>query len=146
MTDEFRVDGIDHVELTVPDRREAAAWYERVLGLDAVEEYEDWADDPGGPLMVSSDGGRTKLALFAGEPTTGLDEYRVAFRVDAEGFQTFLDRLAETGVTDADGDPVGVGNVVDHDASFSVYFTDPYGHALEVTTYEHDAVAETLGR
>lgn len=29
----FRVEQIDHVELFVPDRREAAAWYGRTFGL-----------------------------------------------------------------------------------------------------------------
>ena len=52
----FRVLQIDHVELFVPDRHEAAGWYQRILGLDVVPAYQDWAADPGGPLMISSDG------------------------------------------------------------------------------------------
>jgi catechol 2,3-dioxygenase-like lactoylglutathione lyase family enzyme len=47
----FRVLQIDHVELFVPDRHEAARWYERVLGLQIVPEYEPWATG-GGPLMI----------------------------------------------------------------------------------------------
>ncbi len=146
VTDDVRVSGVDHVELTVPDRREAAEWYERVLGLVVLDEYESWADDPGGPLMVSSDEGATKLALFAGEPTTGLDEYRVAFRVDAAGFRAFLDRLDEEPLSDATGERVTAGDVVDHDRSASIYFTDPYGHALELTTYEYDALGDLFER
>src|SRR5688572_27893681 len=85
----FRVLQIDHVELFVPDREEAAAWYRRVLGLEVVPEYQAWAADRGGPLMISSDQGNTKLALFEGQlpgsrPIAGFD--RVAFRVDAAGF------------------------------------------------------------
>lgn len=34
----FKVLQIDHVELFVPDRYEAARWYERVLGLEPVPE------------------------------------------------------------------------------------------------------------
>src|SRR5688500_7472544 len=60
----FRVLQIDHVELFVPDRHEAAGWYQRILGLDVVPALQAWAADPGGPLMMSSDGGSTKLALF----------------------------------------------------------------------------------
>ena len=146
MTDDVRVSGIDHVELTVPDRREAAKWYERVLGLRVLDEYESWADDPGGPLMVSSDEGATKLALFAGEPTTGLDEYRVAFRVDAAGFRAFLDRLDDEPLFDATDEWVTAGDVIDHDRSASIYFTDPYGHALELTTYEYDALSDLFER
>jgi len=55
---------IDHVELIVPDRHAAAAWYENVLGLTIVPGTEDWARNSGGPLMISGDGGRVCLALF----------------------------------------------------------------------------------
>ena len=64
----FRVSQIDHVEMFVPDRYAAAAWYQQVLGLNVLRDYEDWAKDPHGPLMISSDDGNTKLALFEGVP------------------------------------------------------------------------------
>jgi len=44
----FKVAQIDHVELFVPDRHEAARWYERSLGLAALSQHEDWAADPTG--------------------------------------------------------------------------------------------------
>jgi catechol 2,3-dioxygenase-like lactoylglutathione lyase family enzyme len=72
--DGFAVDQIDHVELFVPDRYQAAEWYRRVLGLKVVAEYEHWASDPRGPLMISSDGGHTKLALFQGTPQGERDQ------------------------------------------------------------------------
>jgi hypothetical protein len=52
--------------LFVPDRYAAARWYEQSLGLRILPQHEHWAG-PGGPLMISSDGGRTMLALFEGE-------------------------------------------------------------------------------
>ena len=130
---------LDHVELFVPDREAAAAWYATVLGCAPVPGTEHWAADPAGPLMISPDGGRTKLALFRGEPqgaraTAGF--HRVAFRVNSPGFLAFVRRLGEIGLRDGEGPP----RVVDHDTAFSVYFTDPYGHRLEVTTYDHTAV------
>lgn len=138
MTDDFRVDGIDHVALTVPDRHEAAEWYGDVLGLDSLDEYEMWADR-GGPLVVSSDGGRTMLALFDGESGDSGPRH-LAFRTDGAGFIEFLDRLGDL----ADVDAEGREDVVDHDLSFSVYFQDPYGHRFEVTTYDYDHVAAAL--
>ncbi|MCB8934162.1 MAG: VOC family protein [Candidatus Promineofilum sp.] len=36
----FRVIQIDHVEFFVPDQYEAAAWYQRTLGLEIVPDYE----------------------------------------------------------------------------------------------------------
>jgi catechol 2,3-dioxygenase-like lactoylglutathione lyase family enzyme len=145
----FRVEQIDHVELFVPDRRDAAEWYHRILGLEIVPECEIWAQDPRGPLMISSDGGHTKLALFAGlprgsEPTAGF--HRVAFRVDADAFLDFVERLGELELIDARGALVTTSAVVDHDKAYSIYFCDPYGHRLELTTYEHEAVRAALTR
>ncbi len=126
---------LDHVEFFVPDRTEAAAWYARVLGCVPVPGTDHWAAHSDGPLMVSPDGGRTKLAIFAGAPqgnraTAGF--HRVAFRLGTEEWADFVARIAELGLVE-DGRPA---RVVDHKGARSVYFTDPYGHRLEVTTYD----------
>lgn len=143
----FRVLQIDHVELFVPDRHEAAAWYQRVLGLGILPEYQHWAADPGGPLMISSDEGSTKLALFEGRPqesrpTAGF--HLVAFRVNAQGFTGFLRRLGELHLKDQRDRPVTFDSVVDHEKAYSVYFSDPYGHRLEVTTYDYETTRAAL--
>ena len=145
----FRVLQIDHVELFVPDRYEAAAWYKNVLGLEILSNYEEWAASPGGPLMISSDEGNTKLALFEGQPqgsraTAGFR--RVAFRVNADGFSECLRRLADLQVTDQRKQRITPEAVVDHQKAYSIYFSDPYGHLLEVTTYHYDATRAALGR
>lgn len=143
----FRVQQIDHVELFVPGRHEAAEWYRRVLGLEVVEAYREWADDPRGPLMISSDGGSTKLALFEGQPrgsrpTAGF--HLVAFRVGAQAFADFVRRLGDLPLTDARGGLVTARSVIDHGKAHSLYFCDPYGHRLELTTYEHAAARALL--
>jgi catechol 2,3-dioxygenase-like lactoylglutathione lyase family enzyme len=125
---------LDHVELFVPDRERAAAWYATVLGCGPAAGTEGWAADPSGPLMITPDGGRTKLALFEGEPpgdgrTTGF--HRVAFRCAATEWTRFAAGLLEQGIPT---------RTVDHGAALSVYFRDPDGHHLEVTTYEADEV------
>ena len=133
----FKVLQIDHVELFVPDRYEAAKWYARVLGLQIVPECEPWAAG-GGPLMISSDGGSTKLALFEGQPVPSGQTAafrRVAFRVTAAGFAEFVERNPDLVTKDA---------LVDHQQAYSIYFTDPYGHQLEVTTYEYDGTSAWL--
>lgn len=127
---------LDHVELFVPDRAEAAAWYARILGLHPVPGTETWGQDPNGPLMISADGGNTKLALFRGQPqgpqrTAGW--HRVAFRVDGNGFLDFLGHARAAGIRDR-SHPM---RIYDHATAFSAYFSDPYGHRLEVTTYDH---------
>ena len=34
--------------------------------------------------------------------------------------------------------------VVDHQQAYSIYFVDPYGHLLEVTTYDYGEVSSAL--
>ena len=142
----FKVLQVDHVELFVPDRYEAARWYERVLGLRIVPECEMWATG-GGPLMISSDEGSTKLALFEGSPDAASQTAafrRVAFRVTADGFSEFLRRLPELDLLDSHKRPVVRDSVVDHQQAYSIYFTDPWTHQLEVTTYEYDELSAQL--
>ena len=145
---DFRVLQIDHVELFVPDQYQAGAWYEQVLGLEIVPEHEHWATNEG-PLMLSSDGSRTMLALFAGEPrgsrqTAG--HHRVAFRVTASGFLRFLERLVHYPVFNDSGHRVTKADIVDHSKAFSIYFNDPYGNRYEITTYDTNYVARQFAR
>jgi hypothetical protein len=97
--------------------------------------------------MISSDGGNTKLALFEGHPapsTHTMAFRRVAFRVTASGFGEFLRRLPELALIHARRHPVTRNGVVDHQQAFSIYFDDPYGHELEVTTYDYDEASALL--
>ena len=145
----FRVESLDHVELFVPDRTQAARWYHDVLGLEIVGNAAHWAANPRGPLMISSDGGRTQLALFEGTPQGGRETagfHRVAFRVSAEALDRFLSRLPDLKLRDADGREVTPAHIVDHSGAFSLYFSDPWGHRLELTTYECDEMRARLGR
>ncbi len=144
----FQVDQVDHVEVFVPDRYQAAAWYERVLGLKIVTDFEHWAEHPRGPLMISSDSGSTKLALFTGDPQEAgrpsAGWHLVAFRVDADGFAAFLEHINGLGLVDHNGNNVSRDLVVDHGQAYSIYFNDPYGHRLEITTYDYARVKAAL--
>lgn len=138
----FAVGGLDHVHLRVRDREAAAAWYGRVLGLVAAPEHRGWAADPRGPLFLATPGGAHCLALFAGEPEVAGDQ-AVAFRTGATGFAAFLDRLDGLALTDRRGGTLGRDNVVDHGGAWSLYFRDPDGNPIELTTYEDPAGATT---
>ena len=148
MGNHFQVEQIDHVELFVPDRYAAAKWYQRVLGFQIVTAFEFWAEDPRGPLMIETPSGGTKLALFVGEsqqakPTSGY--HLVAFRVSAKALMDFLGLLNDLKLKDAAGKVVVAEDLADHQKAFSIYFCDPYGHRIEITTYEYDAVKAYLG-
>jgi hypothetical protein len=127
----MRVNQIDHVEIEVPNRYEAARRYHAALGFDICREYEFWAETASGPLMISTDGGKTKVALFDGCPegaTHPIGIRRIAFRM-----------AGLTGI-----DAVRRSSVSDHEKSFSVYFADPWGNQLEVTTHEEQIVRTQL--
>ncbi len=123
---------IDHVELLVEDLEAAVAWYRRVLGLAEVGRFNPH------PIMIGVGG--TMLALFArgltqasgsgqqpaAEPPPGFFR-RVAWRVDQEGFVRAQAHLQSQGVP--------FTGPVDHAVSWSIYFADPDGHPLEITTY-----------
>jgi catechol 2,3-dioxygenase-like lactoylglutathione lyase family enzyme len=139
----MHVGQIDHVELEVPDRYEAARWYQTVLGFEICREYEFWAEPGHGPLMISTDDGKTKLALFDGQPQGAAPPAgirRIAFRIAGENFLKFVEQLDALKAAGT----VQRSEISDHEKSFSVYFADPYGTRLEVTTYEHEVVRTQL--
>jgi hypothetical protein len=111
------------------------------LGLKTVPGTEDWARDRGGPLMISGDGGRTCIALFEGPPVDAIRNRgfrRVAFGVSGAEFVAFVEFGRSMGLD---------MSVQDHVTTVSVYFRDPYGHDLEVTTRDHEhARSATLAK
>ena len=125
----LRVEGLDHVALTVRDVARSVAWYRDVLGLE--RRYEEvWGDYP---AVVGA--GTTSLALFPASvpdpaPPVGRDVLSVrhiAFRVDRATFDRARGDLAARGLAPT---------FQDHAAAHSLYFTDPDGHQLELTTYD----------
>ncbi len=109
---------IDHIELFVPSREQAAEWYGQVFGFQVLEEHRDWAVE-GGPLMISGDGGKTKIALFKGL-AQGQEEVRgfkrLAFRVSDSEFLRFIHSSGTWRAT-----PLDREDIADHEKSISVY-------------------------
>ncbi len=118
----IRVQGLDHVALTVGDQAVSESWYRDVLGLER-EHADEWGDTPVA-LMAQGSG----LALFKTVPTgkpAGVSH--IAFRVDRENFEAAQDDLRRRGIT---------FDLQDHGVAHSIYFQDPDGVELELTTYE----------
>ena len=125
----FALQGIDHVALAVRDVRRSAAWYQEVLGLERLYE-EAWGDYP---AMVATGG--TAIALFPVEGPQPKDRpgrdtltmRHLAFRVDAANFAGARQALEARGIA---------LQFQDHGIAHSIYFHDPDGHELEITTYD----------
>ena len=99
-----------------------------MLGFRRLEAFAFWAVD-GGPLTLEDPTGRIHLALFErpGHPDTSA----IAFGADGAQFLAWRRYLEDKGLT---------LRVSDHDAAFSLYFSDPWGNLHEITTYEHELV------
>jgi catechol-2,3-dioxygenase len=123
----FELQRLDHVSLNVADRARSIAWYRDVLGLAQRGEPVD--DDE--PVFMGELG--ACVALFQAErqsparekESTGLRH--VAFMLTREGLEEAKAHLGERGV---DYRPE------DHGNADSVYFSDPDGNVVELTTYK----------
>ena len=125
----MEISGLDHIAITVRDVKRSRDWYCDVLGL--VQRYaEAWGEVP---TFVCA--GNTGIALFpasVAEPKARPERDTIAmrhlaFRVDRENFERAQNELRERGIE---------FEFQDHILSHSIYFHDPDGHQLELTTYE----------
>jgi catechol 2,3-dioxygenase-like lactoylglutathione lyase family enzyme len=125
----FAVKHIDHVALTVRDVERSIAWYRDIFGLERRHK-EAWGDYP---VMMFAGG--TGLALFqaSGALNDAPDQSRtaimrhLAFQVDRNNFEKAQEDLRVRNIEFV---------FQDHTISQSIYFRDPDGYELELTTYE----------
>ena len=117
---------LDHVSLNVSDRPRSIAWYRDVLGLEqrGNARRDDW------PVFMGDFG--ACVALFQAQvespdrapESTGLRH--VAFMVGREDLAAAQERLRERGVEFW---------LEDHGNAHSLYFPDPDGNVIELTSY-----------
>ena len=117
------LDGLDHVALGVQDLKHSVQWYSDVLGLKRQHD-EMWN---GVPTFIGT--GETGLALFPREsPNAGAGGIlHLAFRANRENFIAAQAALRSRGIE---------FHFEDHEIAHSIYFRDPDGHRLEITTYQ----------
>lgn len=131
--DMFQLEGIDHVALAVRDVNRSTQWYIDVLGF----EHRHRGMWKGVPVFVAK--GATALALFAvgtanptPRPRGSISMLHLAFRASREQFLAAQRDLKARDIS---------FKFQDHEISHSIYFRDPDGHELEITTYEIDSPA-----
>jgi catechol 2,3-dioxygenase-like lactoylglutathione lyase family enzyme len=123
----MRLSGIDHVALSCASVEATAKWYVDTLGFEHVF-VGQWG---GVPVFLKL--GATYLALF---PTRGALQpapqrpgfNHLAFNAATQAeFRDAQAHLTARGVR---------FEFQDHDISHSIYFDDPDGRPLEITTYD----------
>ena len=130
-----RIKAIDHVHVFVSSREASERWYRETLGLARTKELEFWASG-GGPLTIQNADGTLHLALF--ERPREQCRSTIALAVHASEFL-----LWKTHLQSALGLRI---DEVDHQVSWSVYFSDPDGNPFEITSYEYEDVKRGLAR
>ena len=119
------IEGIDHVAMSVRDVEKAADWYIDVLGFKRLHEGM-WN---GVPIFIGR--GTTAIALFPAKSDEaargGIRMLHLAFRANRKSFIAAQEELKARSVN---------FQFEDHEISHSIYFNDPDGHVLEITTYE----------
>jgi len=125
----FELEGLDHVALGVRDIERSADWYIEVLGFE--RRFQGMWN--GVPIFIGQ--GNTAIALFparndgkdssAARPRFGM--LHLALRADRENFLAAQCELKKRGIE---------FHFQDHEISHSIYFQDPDGIRLEITTYE----------
>jgi catechol 2,3-dioxygenase-like lactoylglutathione lyase family enzyme len=121
---------VDHVALSVSDVERSAQWYIDVLGFE--RQHDDvWG---GYPIFVGKND--AAVALFPirkkeASPSTppAARVLHFAFLADRKNFVSAQHELKSRGIE---------FEFQDHEISHSIYFHDPDGHEIEITTYELD--------
>ena len=125
----MQLEGIDHIAMGVRDIERSAEWYIDVLGFERLHDGM-W---DGVPTFIGK--GNTGIALFPATQEPKLSSQReirmlhLAFRASRENFLIAQRELKKRGIK---------FGFQDHEIAQSIYFDDPDGHQLEITTYDVD--------
>ncbi len=128
----MKLEQIDHLALTCRDPTASLAWYCRVLGFEQVY-AEHW---DGVPLFLRL--GSTCLALFPLRREQENGESADAVRGPRmDHFALRAAACADFAAAQQELNTLGISfTFEDHEISHSIYFRDPDGHVVEITTYD----------
>lgn len=127
-----KLNGIDHFHLYVSNKKQAAAWYKKVLGFEICKALDLW-DDDNGPLTIQDSSETIHLALFKRKeqpPSTS-----IAFKSTGSQFILWEKHLLKNDIEI---------RISDHQIAWSLYFKDPDDNMHEITTYDHQVVNQSI--
>lgn len=124
----MRLEQIDHVALRCASPEATMAWYVSTLGFERVF-AEHWSDVP---IFLRL--GSTFIALF---PRRGADDKATENAISHLAFRAASYADFESAQTELRARDVSF-EFQDHEVSHSIYFRDPDGFLLEITTYDVD--------
>lgn len=116
------------------DKLTAKRLYERVLGLTEDPVYKEW-NSKTGPLTLSDASGRVHFALFEVDEPKPTNVW--AFGATGSDWLAWRAHLKALAV------PL---RLADHGLTYSLYFSDPFGHQHEITTAEVAVVRTGLAQ
>lgn len=132
MSTSITINNIDHFGIHVTDLEVSANWYANVFDFKILHKWTTtW--------MVGK--GNTKIGLFLRKsaiPVQNIDEKvlisHIAFAVDGDKFPNTVKALIKLGLHVEGPEDSGIAK--------SVFFKDPDGHQLEITSYYHSKTDE----
>ena len=131
----MQIRNLDHLNMTVRDFEESAAWYERIFGFEVVERKE-MDGLPWGVLRC----GETMLCLYERQDHTFLNRFQLRER-GLHGMAHFALRIDNRQewmeVMEREGIEVNYDGEVDWPHSRSWYISDPTGYEIEVVLWDH---------
>jgi len=134
-----RVTKLDHLNLSVRDFEETAAWYGRVFGFEVVEREIDDAGRPWGVLRA----GDALLCIYE-HPELRFEEPDARRTRGVHGINHFglriTDRDAWEKTMEREGIVAAYGGPVHWPHATAWYVKDPTGYEIEVALWDDDTI------
>ncbi|QBD74904.1 VOC family protein [Ktedonosporobacter rubrisoli] len=122
----FQIEALDHVALVARNLQQSIDWYRSVLGMEQRYQYRDETGQ-GNPVVMGS--GDACIALFPAAPAYPISPFNghVAMRLNRANFEHAQEHLRSIGIN---------FRFVRYSRCDSLYFNDPSGYQIELSTYD----------
>jgi catechol 2,3-dioxygenase-like lactoylglutathione lyase family enzyme len=122
----FQAERLDHIAITVQNLERSISWYETILCMEQRFHYRD-TTGKGRPTGMCS--GQACIVLFPApeEQAVAPLQGHIALKLDRKNFEQAQEHLRRQGTA---------FDFVEYKICHSLYFLDPDGYQIELSTYE----------